>query len=131
MKRITFLIAFMFATTLSFSQEKTELSKKDASEEYCMILATSKLLSTKLTIEVDFGQEWSFWKDKRSLRDENGKKIVFNSVIDALNYMSADGWKFVNAYAITVSSQNVYHYVMRRELTEKDKTEDIVETSNQ
>lgn len=131
MKRITFLIAFMFATTFSIAQDKTELSKKNASEEYCMILATSKLLSTKLTIEVDFGQEWSFWKDKRSLRDENGKKIVFNSVIDALNYMSADGWKFVNAYAITVGSQNVYHYVMRRELTEKDKTEDIVETSNQ
>src|SRR5690606_23634445 len=101
-----------------------KLSKKQAKEEYCMILATSKFLSTKVTIEVDFGQAWSFWKDKRSLKDENGKRLNFNSVIDALNYMSSEGWEFVNAYAVTVSSQNVYHYVMKRNLTDEEKEED-------
>lgn len=115
----------MLATTLSFAQEQpTELSKEKAYEEYCMVLATSKLLSTKLTIQIDFGQEWSFWKDKRSLRDENGKKIVFNSVIDALNFMAEDGWEFVNAYAITVGNQNVYHYVLKRRLTDEERASD-------
>ncbi len=102
---------------MAYSQETpTELKKDKAKEEYCMILATSKLLSTKVTIAVDFGQEWSFWKDKRGMRDESGKKMVFNSVIDALNYMSSEGWEFVNAYAVTTNGQNVYHYVMKRDL---------------
>jgi len=121
MRKLLTIIAFIFAVHFTQAQEQVELNKKDAKEEYCMILATSKLLSTKLTIQVDFGQEWSFWKDKRSLKDETGKRIEFNSVIDALNYMAADGWEFVNAYAITVGQQNVYHYVMKRFLTEEDK----------
>ena len=122
MKQLLTIIAFIFAMQFSYAQDQVELNKKDAKEEYCMILATSKLLSTKLTIQVDFGQEWSFWKDKRSLKDETGKRIVFNSVIDALNYMAADGWEFVNAYAIATGQQSVYHYVMKRDLTEADKT---------
>src|SRR5690606_9177419 len=121
MKKCLAIIVLSFALHLSYGQEQVELDKKNAKEEYCMVLATSKLLSTKLTIQIDVGQEWSFWKDKRSLRDESGKRIEFNSVIDALNYMASDGWEFVNAYAITVGNQNVYHYVLKRDLTEEDK----------
>ncbi len=125
MKKILVLFASIFIAFTTYAQKNlTELSKDKAKEEYCMILATEKFLSTKVTVEVDFGQEWSFWKDKRGLRDENGKKIVFNSVIDALNYMASEGWEFVNAYVLTVSGQNVYHYVMRRKLTEDDKLND-------
>ncbi len=125
MKKLILFIAMLGLGFSAMSQEQpAELSKEKAKEEYCMILASAKFLSTKVTIEIDFGQEWSFWKDKRGLRDENGKKIVFNSVIDALNYMASEGWEFVNAYVITVSGQNVYHYVMKRKLTEQDKESD-------
>ena len=84
-------------------------------EEYCMILATGKFLSTKVTISIDFGQERRFFSDNR-YKDENGQVQTFNSVIDALNYMNSQGWEFVNAYVITVASQNVYHYVMKRKI---------------
>ena len=124
MKKFILFVSMLGICFSAMSQEKTtELSKEKAKEEYCMILATAKFLSTKVTIDIDFGQEWSFWKDKRGLRDENGKKIVFNSVTDALNYMASEGWEFVNAYVITVSGQNVYHYVMKRKLTDQDKVE--------
>lgn len=48
--------------------------------------------------------------------EETGKVKNFNSVIDALNYMSEQGWKFVNAYSITHSNQIVYHYLLKREV---------------
>ena len=48
------------------------------------------------------------------LKDENGDKLIFNSMIDALNYMSKHGFEFVQAYAISVGGQNVYHYLLRR-----------------
>lgn len=121
MKHLLTIIALFLATHFTYAQEQEELNKKDAKEEYCMVLASSKFMSTKVNIDVDFGQAWSFWKDKRGLKDANGKKMEFNSVVDALNYMSSLGWEFVNAYAISVNSQNVYHYVMKRELTDEDK----------
>lgn len=117
MKKVVLITLFACMSFLGFAQEKTEeLSQSKAKEEYCMILATAKLLSTKVNISVDFGQAWSFWKDKRSLKDASGKKLEFDSVIDALNYMSSEGWEFVNAYSLTVGNSNVLHYVMKRDL---------------
>lgn len=83
-----------------------------------MIVATEKVLSSKINIIVDFGQETHLldFKDNR-LRNEAGKPIAFNSVIDALNYMATQGWEFVNAYALSDGSGGkVLNYVMRRRL---------------
>ncbi len=124
MKKLFLLLTLTFTIAASKAQESTELSKTEAKEEYCMIMATQKLLSTKVNVDVDFGQEWSFWENKRKITDENGKKMVFNSVIDALNYMSSQGWEFVNAYSLTAGQQNVLHYVMKRDLTETDKAKE-------
>lgn len=85
-------------------------------EEYCMLLATQKFMSTKVTISIDYGEAFSPWKDARERDSTTGKIAVYNSVIDALNYMNGKGWKFVNAYVITLGSQNVYHYLMRRDI---------------
>jgi len=114
MKKI--LLILLLSPMLSFAQ--TDTTKAKPHEMYCMVLATSKLFSTKVNITVDFGQEVKFFSftDQR-MKDETGKVVAFNSVIDALNYMAQQGWEFVNAYVITVSSQNVYHYVMRRKIT--------------
>jgi len=121
------LTILLFVLCAYFVQgQSIELNKSEAKEEYCMILATQKFLSTKVKISIDFGQEVSFWKNTvraQTLKDEKGKAISFNSVIDALNYMSSKGWEFVNAYAITVDNENVLHYVMKRQLTEADKKE--------
>ncbi len=36
-------------------------------------------------------------------------------MIDALNFMTKDGWEFVQAYAFSVGqSGNVYHYLLKR-----------------
>lgn len=111
----TLLIFFLAIITLSVRAQQDTTKQK---EEYCMLLATSRLFSTKLTITADFGQETHLFKytDQR-IKDEQGSVIKFNSVIDALNYMAKQGWLFVNAYVITVSNQSVYHYVLRRPLS--------------
>ncbi len=96
----------------------------DSTEVYCMVLGTSKLLSKSLTISVDFGQKQSFWKDTGKIRDEDGKMKEFNSVIDALNYMSSQGWSFINAYGLTVGNQNVLHYVMHKKIPKTELTEE-------
>lgn len=73
---------------------------------FCELLGTQKFLSAKVTVEIDMGQNPY---ESSKLVDEKGKKITFNSMVDAMNYMGKLGWKFEQAYVITVSNQNVYH----------------------
>lgn len=84
--------------------------------EYIQIVSTSKMLSNKLTINIDFGQFHKSFSDKETMvLDENGKKMVFNSIIDALNFMDKNGYEFINAYDISSSnSHHTYGYLMRR-----------------
>ena len=81
---------------------------------YAEIVGTQRLLSFKVTIEVDFGQSRGFFDDTRIRDERTGKIQSFNSMIDALNYMALDGWEFTQAYTITYGRQNVYHYLLRR-----------------
>ncbi len=83
--------------------------------EYVEIVGTSKLLSTKLNIDLDFGQYNSIWKySDTEVKNSLGKRVDLNSMIDALNFMVKNGYEYVNSYAITVNNQNVYHYLLRR-----------------
>jgi hypothetical protein len=125
-----FLFLSILISINSFSQNKTkeerqaEIDKRKAIAKYvprdslnyptkfCLLLATGKLFSNEVDITIDYGQDATFFEDKR-IRDVNGKIIVFNSVIDALNYMGSIGWEYVNAYAITIGNQNVYHYLLK------------------
>jgi len=87
-------------------------------EVYCEIVGKAVgFFRSKVEIEVDFGQEKSWFGGKNPLSDLNGKIIKFNSMIDALNHIAKDEWVFVNAYSITNKDQNVYHYVMRKVIT--------------
>lgn len=83
MKKLLFsLLLIMSCIFTSYSQDVKNDCLKDKQYVYCEIVGTGKLLSTKVSIEVDFGQETGYWtqyKD-RILVDENGKKISFNSI---------------------------------------------------
>lgn len=117
MKKILFFALLgLFFSLKANSQTVNDIPIKDIDVEYVQIVGTSRILSNKLTIEIDFGQEnklFSSDKDTR-VKDINGKNMIFNSMIDALNFMTKNGYEFVQAYAITVSNQNVYYYLLRK-----------------
>lgn len=110
------LLTFLVVSSLNLTaQTVNDIPIKDIDVEYVQIVGTSKLFSTKLTIQIDFGQRTKFFSSgtETIVKDENGKALDFNSMIDALNFMSKNGFEFVNAYVITISNQNVYHYLLR------------------
>ncbi len=117
MKKLLLCFALLFGV-VCFGQTINGKPLKDLDVEYLQILGTTKMMSTKLTITIDIGQKTKFFSnntDALLLKDENGEGIIFNSMIDALNFMSANGYKFVSAYALTLGSVNVYHYLMQKE----------------
>lgn len=107
---ITLGLAALLTAGVAFA--KSEEVKR--TEEYCMVVATSNLLGTKVSISVDKGQEVKLFRNTGAVKDDEGKLKKFNRVVDALNYMNEDGWEFVDAYSVTVGQQNVYHYMMKR-----------------
>ena len=124
MKKLILFFLVVFISFNCFSQNQSE--KQDTTKYvYCQIVGTSRLLSNKVTIEIDFGQFRSIWKDNRLKDPKTGERIVFNSMIDALNYMGNQGWEFVQAYAFWMggSSGNVYHYLLKKSKVELAKEE--------
>jgi hypothetical protein len=99
------------------AQDSTPTPTVKQTEQYCMVMATARPFTTKVTVTLDYGQATKlFGMNDNVVKDEAGKITAFNSVVDALNYMNSQGWEFVNAYAITIAGQNVYHFLMRRRL---------------
>ena len=115
MKKVILSIMVLVGISTLKAQTVNDIPIKDIDVEYVQIVGTSKFLSTKLNIQIDFGQRTKFFSSGREtiVKDVDGKSLDFNSMIDALNFMSKNGFDFVNAYAITISNQNVYHYLLR------------------
>jgi hypothetical protein len=115
MKKITLLIIVIMMSFVSYAQvfvNDVDINKLEG-VKYVELLGTSKFLSTKLVVSVDYGQEQKLFKSQR-IKDDSGKTQDFNSIIDALNFMELNGWEFVNNYTVTVGQQNVYHYLLRK-----------------
>ena len=109
MKRIELLIFFFL---LSVSPNLYSQVDTSTVEQYCEVVATGRLLSNKVTIEVDFGEFSKLWSDQR-IKDESGKVKKFNSLVDALNYMGSQNWKLTTALLMG-NGPYVYHYMFRR-----------------
>lgn len=117
MKKCLFLM-LMFFSMSAMAQESYKV--------FCELLGTGKLFSNKVTVTVDFGQETSFWlgASNQYLVDDNGKAIKFNSMVDAMNYMGKRGWEFEQAYVVTIGNQNVYHWLLSKEVTQDEAIND-------
>ena len=125
MKQITVALFIILFSQMGFSQVSKYNLKVDSISVtkkyvYCEMLGTESLFGSKIKIDIDYGQEVNFWNQDRRLKDENGKSVKFNSIVDALNYMGSLGWEFVQAYVVTTTNtggqQYVYHWVLKREL---------------
>ena len=115
MKHLLITLVFFCAFSAS-SQTVNDIPIKDIGVEYIEIVGTGKLFSTKLTIQIDFGQHDKLFSAKDTqVKDADGKLMIFNSMVDAMNFFGGNGYVFQQAYVVTVSNQNVYHYLMRKE----------------
>jgi hypothetical protein len=93
------------------SSAQTDTSKI---EQYCQVIATPRILSNKVTIDIDFGEEKTYWGDER-LRSFEGKVKKFNTIIDALNYMGKNGWVFINAYPVHMANTEIFHFAFKKQ----------------
>ena len=114
MKQTIYIGLLLLVSYSSFA--RTDTSKI---EQYCQLIATPRLFSNKVTIDIDFGEEKSFWRDTR-LKTYDGKFKKFNTIIDALNFLGKEGWVFINAYPVRNNGSEIYHYGFKKVFTKSE-----------
>lgn len=115
MKKLLFVIVALFVAVAANAQEKI----------YCELVGVQGLFTKKVNVAVDFGQQSKLFANE-SLVDEKGKAIVFNSMVDAMNYMSRHGWEFEQAYVVTIGSDSSashhFHWILSKVIDESGDT---------
>jgi hypothetical protein len=116
MKKITLLLVLMMGLGILNAQEMIEIAPAQVSDVegfnpaakrvYAQLSCEQQLFSTKVKVSIDFGQStsWLSSMSESRLVDRNGKEIKFNSMIDALNYLTQFGWRFAQAYVVPTGS---------------------------
>jgi len=129
MKKLFLILTLCLVSISVFAQEP---QAPGTSRVYSELLGqgTNVLnLNKNVKVTVDLGQFQSSFK-AYTLQDENGKDIKFNSMVQAMNYMGERGWKFVQAYVVTVSNQNVYHWLLYKDITDPAQIKDGLYVKN-
>lgn len=111
MKKLLFLL--MFLPALAMAQKDT--SHSAAKYKYCRLIETGKIIGKGVNIYVDYGDTTML---SGNPKDALGKKIKFDTILSALNYMGEQGWDLVNSFIIRNPNNVGYegHYLMKRKL---------------
>ncbi|GAB0157077.1 hypothetical protein CHRYSEOSP005_23460 [Chryseobacterium sp. Alg-005] len=115
MKKLIILSLIGFAS-LSWAQTVNDVPIKDIDVDYVQIIGTGRSLSTKVDVEIDFGQETKSisFKNGTNIKDERGRNMKFNSMMDALNFMSANGYTFQFAYTSNDEKDRAIYYILKK-----------------
>ncbi len=116
MKTVLLLVA-LAAPVCGFAQTVEGVNLQEKKEiDYIQLLGfQSGLLRHKMTVVVDYGQKIRSFDTSTPVEDENRNTIIFNGMIDALNFFSARGWELFST-SINNPSEGVsiYHYILKR-----------------
>ena len=115
--KYTKLLIISLMLSISYTQTIDGVAISNIDSDYIMLLGYKALMSNKVSISVDYGQDAAakiFGAGKMVIRDQNNKVVKFNSMMGAVNFFSNHGFDFVNAYAISTGNQNVYHFIMNK-----------------
>jgi len=113
MKKIIVITSILLMGYAGKAQTINGIKMSELDKKYVIIRGVQKGFSaTKLTITLDFGQNDNIWKTNKTMtvRDKEGKKIVFLGMADALNFLAKYGYKLNSAIAI----QGVYEFIMEK-----------------
>lgn len=123
------LISFSFSARSQILVDNVNINKIDRIEyvelitsQYFKIVEKQKDVPIVRAV-IDYGQKFSL-SDDQFFQDEKGNLINFRSLMDALNFMTRNGWEIVNVYSVSqyvkVSDRGAFnqapltHYLLKK-----------------
>ena len=112
MKKIILILAIIFMV-IGAKAQSTIQSEDGKYPVYCDLKAYNFWGVGKVKVMLDMGAVSNGGGSFESLYGEDGKKIKFNTVMAAVNYMAKKGWILDKTYYITEGAgRAVLHYVL-------------------
>lgn len=113
------MFLFLSIIIMALSAIQSNVSKYPV---YCDLKAYNFGGDGKVKVMLDMGAVSNGGGSFESLYGEDGKKIQFNTVMAAVNYMAKKGWKLDRKYYITEGAgKTVLHYVMVKRVKNDDE----------
>tara|TARA_R110000796_G_C14496520_1_gene428386 strand:+ start:379 stop:738 length:360 start_codon:yes stop_codon:yes gene_type:complete len=113
MKKIITITIVLLLTQTVKSQTVNGFQLDSIPAKYVTIVSTSKIFKIfQTTTYLDYGQISTVRDIRKGQIMENGKLMVFNGTMGALNFLQSKGYKYINQYLITASGQNVYYILL-------------------
>ncbi|PHS63950.1 MAG: hypothetical protein COB12_08810 [Flavobacterium sp.] len=115
MKKIILLFSILFITQFSYSQvfvEDVDINELDI--KYIQLIGVNtSMFGVKFKVFVDYGQKAKMMKAD-GIKDSEGETKKFNTMIDALNFMHSNGWKYINYTEAEFSGKIRYVYLLEK-----------------
>lgn len=110
--KILTILSFILITNLVSAQQADSLKTKPY--VYCQIVGSRILFENKINIVVDDRKEGGLRRENILTSSDRRYALKFNSMIDALNYMSEQGWEFVQAYVTVEGDTSTTHWILKK-----------------
>ncbi|MEJ8804497.1 hypothetical protein [Pontibacter sp. H249] len=106
----------LLASSLSFTAQAqehpvTQAQVQNYPEEYLNVVVYGNTLRKKLEVQLDAGEGES---PKNYIRDADGKKREFASVVAVMNYLNTQGWEFVEYTPDSDGKHDYRRFLMKR-----------------
>lgn len=119
-KRMKKLIVFSaIAACLAFSKVKAQtvngVRLSEIRAEYIEISEFKRYLSDKIFIHLEYGQKIDDARANAVIKDDDGKDLEFNSLIDCINKLKSYGYELFEAYALKHEERSaVKYYILKK-----------------
>jgi hypothetical protein len=95
------------------SQTINNVTIRDIDIEFIQIVESKNLTTGDTFVDIDLGKQNRLFSTV-IVKDANGKRINFESPIDALNFMTKNGYEFVQAYTNAYRGELLFSYYLLR-----------------
>jgi hypothetical protein len=114
LKPIPFLLLFLtfLAATAAYSQ--TTASPTESAFLYCEIIGVRRNPIAYLDVTVDYGTPPTRSKKNQPSSAAPARKEDFDSMVEAMNYLSRDGWELLQTCTETLEGRSISHWVLRK-----------------
>lgn len=108
-------IAVCFAFAEGKAQTVNGVRLSDIRSEYIEISEFKRYLSDKICIHLEYGQKVVDARQNAVIKDDDGKDLEFNSLIDGLNKLKSYGYELFEAYTLKYEERNaIKFYVLKK-----------------
>ena len=90
--------------------------------KFVELIVSRRAMTQEIQIMIDYGQYIDYSREfSQTITSYRGERLIFRSIVHALNVMDQNGWEFLTTYMAHTNNYERFHYLFRRKEEEVHK----------